>query len=87
MSIQIQSYISNTKKGDDKLLYENIKRVASDKGYSINKIESNLKFGKAVISKWNKNRPSVDKVALVAEFLDVPIETLIEGDVRGKEDG
>ena len=86
MSIQIQSNLSNTEKGDDRLLYENIKRVASDKGYSISKIESNLKLGKAVISKWNKNRPSVDKVALVAEFLDVPIETLIQGDIRGRDD-
>lgn len=76
-----------TKKGGDKVLYENIKKAANDKGMSINKVETELGLGKAVISKWNRNRPSIDKVARVASLLDVPIETLIDGDVRGDEDG
>lgn len=67
------------------MLYENIKNIASNKGISVNRIETDLKLGKAVISKWNKNRPSVDKVALVANYLGVSIETLVKDDVRGRE--
>lgn len=69
------------------MLYENIKTIANDKGVSINKIETELKLGKSVISKWNKNRPSIDKVARVAGYLNVPIEALIKDDVRGEDDG
>lgn len=69
------------------MLYENIKKVVADKGLSITKVEQELHLGKAVISKWNRNRPSIDKVAQVAQYLEVPVEVLIEGDVRSKDHG
>lgn len=69
------------------MLYENIKKVAADKGLSITKVEQDLRLGKAVIAKWNRNRPSIDKVAQVAEYLEVPIEVLVDGDVRRKGHG
>lgn len=65
------------------MLYENIKKVAGDKGVSINRVEKDLNFGKAVISKWDKHRPSIDKVVAVAKYLGVPIEKLIEDEEDG----
>lgn len=66
------------------MLYENIKAIGKAKGLSINKIETDLHLGKAVLSKWDKHRPSIDKVAKVAKYLEVPIEDLIkESDADG----
>lgn len=69
------------------MIYENIKEVAKEKGKSINKIETDLNLGKATISKWNRHRPSIDKVAYVASYLGVNIERLIDGDMQVKDDG
>ena len=43
-------------------LYEQIKEVATAKGYSINKLEKELGFPRSSISKYNKNIPSMEKI-------------------------
>ena len=42
-------------------LYEQIKEVATAKGYSINRLEKELGFPRSSISKYNKNIPSMEK--------------------------
>ena len=61
-------------------LYENIKRAAREKGYSINKLEQELDFPRSSISKFNKNTPSVDKIQRIADFLKVPQSYLTKGE-------
>lgn len=60
-------------------LYERIKEIAADKGYSINRLEKELKFPRSSIGKFNKNKPSLDKIKKIADFLNVPID-VITGD-------
>lgn len=43
-------------------LYEQIKEVATAKGYSINRLEKELGFPRSSISKYNKNIPSMEKI-------------------------
>lgn len=54
-------------------LYENIKDVAAEKGYSINRLEKELGFPRSSISKYNKNVPSMEKIQKIADFLNVSI--------------
>lgn len=58
-------------------LYEQIRDIAKDKGYSINKLEQELGFARSSINKFNKNKPSVDKLQQIADLLNVPMEYLM----------
>lgn len=57
-------------------LYERIKDVAKSKGYSINKLEQELGFARSSINKFNKNKPSIDKLQRIANLLDVTVDYL-----------
>lgn len=61
-------------------LYERVKDIASEKGYSINKLEKELGFPRSSISKFNKNKPSMDKIKQVADFLGVSTDSIIGTD-------
>lgn len=61
-------------------LYEQIKEVATAKGYSINRLEKELGFPRSSISKYNKNIPSMEKIQKIADFLHVSI-----ADITGEE--
>lgn len=61
-------------------LYERIKEVASQKGYSINRLERELEYPRSSISKYNKNVPSMEKIQKIAEFLNVPISEIIQSE-------
>ena len=60
------------------MIYQNIKAIADSKGISVRKIELDTGITLGSIYHWNKIKPSVDKVAKVAEYLNVPIEELIK---------
>lgn len=63
-----------------KVLYEKIKKLADDRGVSINQIESDLGFSRGSIYKWDKNVPSVFKIKQVADYFGITIDLLINGD-------
>lgn len=51
----------------------------TEKGYTIKTFEEEMKFGNGTIRRWDKNAPSIDKVAKVANFLEISIDWLIFG--------
>ena len=63
-----------------KVLYEKIKKLADDRGVSINQIESDLGFSRGSIYKWDKNVPSVFKIKQVADYFGITVDSLINGD-------
>lgn len=60
-------------------LYENIRYIAKNKGYSINRLEKELGFSRSSIGKFNNNKPSIDKLQKIAVFLDVSVDFLTSG--------
>ena len=60
------------------MLYNNVKRVCKEKGIPISKVENDLGFPRSSICKWNENEPGIRKVQKVADYLQVPIEKLLE---------
>lgn len=60
-------------------LYENIKSAAEEKGYSINRLEQEMKLPRSSIGKYNKNSPSVERISQISEFLEVPLSRLVLG--------
>lgn len=60
-------------------LYENVKKAAKNKGYSINRLEIELGFARSYIGKFKTITPSADKIQKIADFLDVSSEYLMTG--------
>ena len=63
-------------------LYENVRKAANAKGYSINRLEKELGFARSYIGKFKTITPSVDKIQKIADFLGVSTDYLM----TGKED-
>ena len=59
-------------------IYENIRMACKEAGLSVNKLEEELGFPRGSIYKWDTNVPSVVKVKLVSDRLNVSMEKLLE---------
>lgn len=60
------------------MLYNKIREICKSKKIPISKMEMDLGFARSSIGKWNENEPGIGKVQKVANYLGVPIETLLE---------
>lgn len=58
-------------------LYESIRAIATENGYTINQLEKELEFVRGTIYKFNINRPNIDRVQKIAEFLNVSIDYIV----------
>ncbi len=58
-------------------LYEKIKELATQKNISIRQLEEKLGFANATLRRWDKNKPSVDKIQAVAKFFNVSVDYLL----------
>lgn len=58
-------------------LYEQIRDIAKSKGYSVNKLEKELGFVRSSINKFNKNKPSIEKLQQIADLLEVSLDYLL----------
>lgn len=67
------------------MIYDNINRIAHEKGISINKLEQQAGLSRGSICKWNVISPSVRSLKKVADFLGVSIEHLIAEENPVKE--
>lgn len=55
-------------------IYDNVMVACKEKGISVSELEKELNFARSSIYKWNKNIPSAEKLKMVAERLDKPME-------------
>ena len=60
------------------MIYQNIKSIADSKKISIRKIEQETGITLGSIYHWDEIKPSVDKVAKVANYLGPTVEELIK---------
>ena len=60
-------------------LKERIKELCKINGVSMNKVESDLNFGKGYISKLGKSTPNASKIRQIADYFDVTVDYLISG--------
>lgn len=58
-------------------IVEIIKTLCQDNNISIGELEKQLGFSQGLISRWEKNSPSVDKVITVANFFQVSTDYLL----------
>ena len=61
-------------------MLENIKAIAKGKGLSLRQLEEVAGIGQNTMSRWDENKPSVDKVKKVADALGVTVDELLKGE-------
>lgn len=66
-------------KGDIMNIVERIKLKCNEKNKSISSLENESTLGHGTIRRWNEKMPSIDKVQIVADMLQVSIDWLITG--------
>ena len=66
-------------------LKERIKELCKVNGVSMNKVESDLNFGKGYISKLGKSTPNASKIRQIADYFDVTVDYLISGKESSQE--
>lgn len=66
-------------------MYERIKDIAQERHISIAQLERQTGMSNGSISKWSKNAPSIDKAAIVARWLNVSVDYLLDGNEQTPE--
>lgn len=62
------------------LLYNRIRELAKEKGFSVREVERHCGFANATLRRWGTIDPSVGRVARVAKFLNVTLDELVKED-------
>lgn len=60
-------------------LKERIQQLCKQSNVSMNKVETDLNFGKGYISKLGKSTPNVTKIHQIADYLGVSVDYLMTG--------
>lgn len=61
------------------MVYDNIKRIAKEKDIPLYKIEDDCGYQRGAICKWKKCYPNSIRLKTIANYLDVSVDTLLEG--------
>lgn len=61
-------------------LKERIKALADAEGISLPVLESKLGFGNSTIVKWDKSTPNAEKLNKVAQYFNVTMDYLLNGE-------
>ena len=57
-----------------------IKRLCKAQRKTISRMEKDLGLAQNSVTRWDRNTPSVDKVAAVAEYLGTTVDAIIRED-------
>lgn len=60
------------------MILENIKRLCSEKGITINRIEVECGLSHGSIRHWENHPPSVYKAKAVCDFLGITVDDLLK---------
>ena len=55
-----------------------LRSLCKEKGISFNQFELQSDVGRGTAGKWDKNKPSIEKIKKTATFLEVPVDFLLE---------
>ena len=59
------------------MIYDNIKKICKEKGFSVSSVEKQARLSTGAISKWNTSSPTIEKLQAVATVLKVNVNKLI----------
>lgn len=62
---------------NNQILVNNIKKLCKENNVTISVLERELFMSPGLISRWTKNMPALDRVIEIANYFNVPLDTLI----------
>ena len=65
------------------LIYDRIKQLCKENGVTVTGTEATLGFARGSLCKIDKNKPSMDKVAKLADFLHTTTDYIMTGNIAG----
>lgn len=65
-------------------LINRIEAAIIQKGLTFNRVERECGLGNGTIKRWSEQSPRLDKLALVADFLDVSLDYLVRGTLQAE---
>lgn len=65
---------------------ERIKELCDKKGISAKQLEETLGLGKGYVSKVDKSKPNMSKIQPIADFFNVPIGYILNGESKFKKE-
>lgn len=63
---------------------DRIRTLCEMQGITINKLEQTLEIGRGNIARWDKHKPSVEKVQAVANYFGLTTEYILTGENENK---
>ena len=60
--------------------------IISEKGYNCSFIEKSLGFGNGAIRRWETSSPSINKLYILSNFLNIPIYALLTNEFSNREE-
>ncbi len=63
-------------------LITRIEAAIAKKGLTFNRVERECGLGNGTIKRWSEQSPRLDKLALVADFLEVSLDYLVNGTLQ-----
>ncbi len=70
-------------------LVERLRTAITERGLTFNRVEHDCKLGNGTIKRWGDQSPRLDKLVLVAQYLQVSLDYLVFGSLHsdGSPDG
>lgn len=62
---------------DNIKLVKSIKALCEENGVTVSQLECSLGFSQALISRWNKTSPSLDKIIEIANYFHVSLDEVV----------
>lgn len=62
---------------DNGLLVKSIRNLCKKNKVAVSQLENELNYGAGLISRWNKNSPSIDKIVDIANYFHVSIDEVV----------
>lgn len=59
-------------------MVKKIKALCKQRKTTLRQMQSDLGFGAASITRWDRNSPSIDKVKMVADYLKCTVDELLK---------
>lgn len=78
--VKVNTIKKKIMQGGVHLIYFKIRKKCEERGISIYRLEKDLGFSPSTVIKWKKSIPAADKLKAVADYLNIPIEELLDSE-------
>lgn len=81
LSLSVVTELNFAARGNCKMtLKDRIKKLCKEKGVSMSRLETDCGFGRGYVSKLDKSAPNSQKLQKIADYFDISLDDLMNGE-------